>query len=121
MDAVLRPLGTVCTSVTEVVGADGATVVSPGCTTTCVEAGGGGGCGSVVTVVVVCIKASSSRVVMVDLRDETMTIATSRSQPTAYRGHAVPRGAGAGTTAIPVERKVSKKQPYWCLTASSCR
>ena len=35
-------------------------------------------------------------------------------------GQGVPKGAGAGTTAVPVWRKVEKKHPYWYFTASSC-
>ncbi len=34
-------------------------------------------------------------------------------------GQGVPSASGAGVTAVPVWRKVEKKQPYWYLTVSS--
>ncbi len=43
-----------------------------------------------------------------------------RRGSTGSQGQGVPRGAGAGTVAAPSRRKLSKKQPYWYFTASSC-
>lgn len=34
--------------------------------------------------------------------------------------HALPRGAGATTLAVPPFSIEARKQPYWCFTTSSC-